>query len=99
VLNPLQPQLEPFDWALSWHGLVPLHQLAGLMEASFFPPWLALLHHWLSHSPDYDEVTRWYLEWKGRFPQVTSAMGGLRGGGGGRQGGRGGGTQPQAGLR
>lgn len=39
------------------------------METSFFPAWLALLHHWLSHSPDFDEVTRWYLEWKGRFPQ------------------------------
>jgi tuftelin-interacting protein 11 len=40
------------------------------MEASFFPAWLALLHHWLSHTPDFDEVTRWYLEWKSRFPQV-----------------------------
>ena len=38
MLNPLQPQLEPFDWALSWHGLAPLRQLASLMGASFPPP-------------------------------------------------------------
>lgn len=36
VLNPLQPQLEPFDWALSYHGLIPFSQLAGLMETA--PP-------------------------------------------------------------
>jgi hypothetical protein len=84
VLNPLQPQLEPFDWALSWHGLISLGQLAGLMETAFFPAWLALLHHWLSHTPDFDEVTRWYLEWKGRFPQVgeRAATGWERGAGG-----------------
>lgn len=28
-----------------------------------------MLHHWLSHAPNYDEVTRWYLGWKGLFPQ------------------------------
>lgn len=39
------------------------------MESSFFPAWHAILHYWLSHSPNYDEVTKWYLEWKGMFPQ------------------------------
>jgi tuftelin-interacting protein 11 len=69
VLHPLEPQLEPLEWALSWAGLLPLNQLAGLLEAAFFPAWLAILHHWLSAAPDFDEVTRWYLEWKGRLPQ------------------------------
>lgn len=27
-----------------------------------------VLHFWLSHSPNYDEVTRWYLGWKACFP-------------------------------
>jgi tuftelin-interacting protein 11 len=27
-----------------------------------------VLHFWLSHSPDYEEVTRWYLGWKAAFP-------------------------------
>jgi tuftelin-interacting protein 11 len=69
VLNPLAPQLQPFHWAMAWHGLLPTGHLAALLESSFFPAWHALLHHWLSHTPNYDEVTRWYLEWKGMFPQ------------------------------
>lgn len=67
-LNPLAPQVEPFDWALSWAGLAPTGQLAALLETSFFPGWLALLRHWLSGCPNYDEVTAWYLAWKGRLP-------------------------------
>eukprot|EP00775_Hariotina_reticulata_P006396 gene6396-6627_t len=69
VLNPLSPHLDPFHWALSWQGLMPTGHLAALMESCFFPAWHALLHHWLSHSPNYDEVTRWYLDWKAMFPQ------------------------------
>lgn len=69
VLNPNAPNLEPFNWALAWHGLMPTGHLAALMESSFFPAWHTILHHWLSHSPNYDEVTKWYLEWKGLFPQ------------------------------
>lgn len=41
---------------------------ASLLEAHFFPKWHAVLRHWLSGSPDYDEVTRWYLGWKALFP-------------------------------
>ena len=27
-----------------------------------------MLHFWLSHAPNYDEVTTWYLGWKAAFP-------------------------------
>ncbi len=27
-----------------------------------------MLHFWLMHTPDFDEVTRWYLGWKAHFP-------------------------------
>ena len=38
------------------------------------PPTLSqVLHYWLSHTPNYDEVTRWYLGWKGCFPSQVSA--------------------------
>jgi tuftelin-interacting protein 11 len=69
VLNPLEPQLEPFDWALAWAGLLPDWQLSALLESAFFPGWHAILRTWLSAQPDYDEVTRWFMEWKARFPQ------------------------------
>lgn len=42
---------------------------AALLEVHFFPKWHAVLRHWLSSSPDYDEVTRWYLGWKALFPE------------------------------
>jgi len=39
-------------------------QLISLLEDHFFPKWRAVLQHWLAHSPDYEEVTAWYLGWK-----------------------------------
>lgn len=41
-------------------------QLISLLEDHFFPKWRAVLQHWLAHSPDYEEVTAWYLGWKVR---------------------------------
>lgn len=35
-------------------------QLASLLEQYFFPKWHAVLRHWLSNNPNYDEVTRWW---------------------------------------
>ena len=29
---------------------------------------MQVLHYWLSHTPNYDEVTAWYLGWKSSFP-------------------------------
>jgi tuftelin-interacting protein 11 len=40
---------------------------------SFFPKWHAVLHAWLSAAPNFDEVTRWYLGWKGLFPEEARA--------------------------
>ncbi|PRW56706.1 septin and tuftelin-interacting 1-like protein 1 [Chlorella sorokiniana] len=69
VINPLHQELEPFNWVLAWQDVMPLGQMAALFESYFFPKWHAVLRHWLSNSPNYDEVTRWYLGWKSLFPQ------------------------------
>jgi len=37
----------------------PSLQLASLFEQYFFPKWHAVLRHWLTNNPNYDEVTRW----------------------------------------
>jgi hypothetical protein len=39
--------------------LCTVPQMASLFEQYFFPKWHAVLRHWLSNSPNYDEVTRW----------------------------------------
>lgn len=60
----------PMDAVLAWAGLVAAPQLVALLEGGFWPQWHGILGHWLSGAPDHDEVARWYLTWKGRFPQV-----------------------------
>lgn len=45
----------------------PPHQL-GLLESQFFPQWHAVLRHWLSNAPNFDEVTRWLTGWQAAFP-------------------------------
>ncbi len=69
VINPAAQQLEPFQWVMAWHGALAPRQLVALLEQGFFPKWHQVLHHWLQHKPNYDEVTRWYLGWKSLFPQ------------------------------
>ena len=63
-VNPAAQNLAPWHWAVAWAPLLPPGQLVGLLEAAFFPQWHAVLHHWLAHTPDYDQVTTWYLGWK-----------------------------------
>ena len=61
----------PFDAVLAWRGLVPTAALVALLEQGFWPQWHAILGHWLAGAPDQNEVARWYLSWKSRFPQVN----------------------------
>lgn len=72
-INPAAQVLDPLQWALAWADDMPARHLAALLETAFFPKWLAVLHQWLSARPDYDEVTRWFLGWKGLFPESLLA--------------------------
>ncbi|KAK9819736.1 hypothetical protein WJX72_001760 [[Myrmecia] bisecta] len=68
VINPLQQDLGPIQWVLAWHQVLPIQHMVALLERHFFPKWHHILHHWLSNSPNYDEVTSWYLGWKTLLP-------------------------------
>ena len=59
---------------VAWAPVLPRQQLISLLEDHFFPKWHAVLQHWLAHSPDYDEVTAWYLGWKARPAQAKLAL-------------------------
>ena len=65
----------PFDAVLAWRGAVPTAALVALLEQGFWPQWHAILAHWLVGAPDHNEVARWYLSWKSRFPQVRRRRG------------------------
>ncbi|CAL8461887.1 g1418 [Coccomyxa elongata] len=68
AVNPVAQDLAPWHWVMSWASVLPRPQLISLLEKHFFPKWHAVLQHWLAHNPDFDEVTAWYLGWKGMLP-------------------------------
>eukprot|EP01134_Creolimax_fragrantissima_P008130 CFRG8130T1 len=68
VINPQHQDLGPFTDVMQWIDILPHARILELLEQYFFPQWFNILVQWLNHSPDYDEVTRWYLGWKGLFP-------------------------------
>lgn len=72
-VNPAAQVLDPLLWVIAWADAMPARHLAALLESGFFPKWLSVLHQWLSARPDYDEVTRWFLGWKGQFPETLLA--------------------------
>lgn len=67
-INPAGQDMRPFEWVVAWADVMPAPSLAAILELGFFPKWHAVLHYWLSATPNYDEVTRWYLGWKSSFP-------------------------------
>lgn len=69
VLNPAQQDLEPFHWATAWDACLSSRLLAQVLDTAFFPKFHQVLYHWLSHQPDFDEVTRWFAGWRGMIPQ------------------------------
>lgn len=65
VINPHQQHLDQWHCVYEWRELLPIHIMAGLLDKFFFPKWLQTLALWLNHSPNYDQVTNWYIGWKG----------------------------------
>lgn len=68
VINPAHQQLNQFNWVMAWASAIPMHHMAGMLEAGFFPKWQLALYHWLCSNPNFDEVTQWYLGWKSLLP-------------------------------
>ncbi|XP_062521738.1 tuftelin-interacting protein 11-like [Corticium candelabrum] len=70
TVSPQKQELEPFNYVMAWQGMISDHHFASLFEKHFFPKWMQVLCAWLSNSPNYDEVTRWYLGWKSMFNET-----------------------------
>ncbi|XP_012559008.1 tuftelin-interacting protein 11 isoform X1 [Hydra vulgaris] len=66
-INPHQQILEPFHWVMAWKDIISVHHMVSILEKHLFPKLLQVLRKWLLNSPNYDEVTKWYLGWKSMF--------------------------------
>ena len=69
VINPLQQDLGAWNWVMSWNDMVPHQCMVTLLEKQFFPRWLQVLAAWLVNNPNYNEITNWYVGWKGLLPE------------------------------
>uniref|UniRef100_A0A8C3QGI9 G-patch domain-containing protein n=1 Tax=Cyanoderma ruficeps TaxID=181631 RepID=A0A8C3QGI9_9PASS len=73
IINPHQQHMDAFYWVIDWEGMISVSSLIGLLEKHFFPKWLQVLCFWLSNSPNYNEIIKWYLGWKSMFSDQVLA--------------------------
>eukprot|EP00210_Caulerpa_lentillifera_P005498 g5258.t1 len=67
-VNPLKHNLDCVEWVVRWQYIIPQQHLVNLLNSIFFPKWLRVLHHWLTHNANFEEVSNWYVSWKSAFP-------------------------------
>ena len=60
--------LDPWNWFIAWHDVVPLPSMIAILEKSFFPQWHQVLNAWLNTNPNYQEIQRWYSGWRSLIP-------------------------------
>ncbi|KAF7327485.1 Tuftelin-interacting protein 11 [Mycena kentingensis (nom. inval.)] len=77
-VNPRNQVLTPLTNVLLWVDIIRSSIFAQILETEFFPKWLNVLHIWLVQPKvSFDEVARWYEEWKRPFPDKVLDIPGI----------------------
>ncbi|XP_017098940.2 septin-interacting protein 1 [Drosophila bipectinata] len=71
VISPLHQDLELWNQVWEWHELIDPMYMALLLDKHFFPRWMQMLVMWLNQSPDYADISRWYINWKNMFSEAV----------------------------
>jgi len=69
AIDPANQDPRPLQWCLAWKSLIPTPLfITTLINSSLFNKLSICLHQWMT-SPDCDleEVSQWYLAWRGIF--------------------------------
>ncbi|KAI9329481.1 GC-rich sequence DNA-binding factor-like protein-domain-containing protein [Obelidium mucronatum] len=79
TVNPAAQDMKPLESVLEWRHLFPQPVFQHLIETEFFPKWIQVCWLWLgSPNVSFDEVSRWYLAWKGVFPEDVQEWSGVQ---------------------
>jgi len=70
TIDPAKQDPAPFKHVMEWVGSVEDSTIVQLLMGAFFPKWHQALYSWMTGSPNFEEVQRWYQGWKTMFPAV-----------------------------
>lgn len=61
--------MDQFNQVWEWHELISTNAMTQMLVKYFFPKWMQTLVIWLNQNPNLEQVSRWYLGWKGQFTE------------------------------
>lgn len=78
IINPLHQDMDQFNQVWEWHELMSTTAMAQTLVKYFFPKWMQTLVIWLNQNPNFEQVSRWYLGWKGQFNDAILQQNGVK---------------------
>lgn len=70
--------MDQFNQVWEWHELMSPTAMAQTLVKYFFPKWMQTLVIWLNQNPNFEQVSRWYLGWKGQFNDAILQQNGVK---------------------
>ncbi|PLB55075.1 putative G-patch domain protein [Aspergillus steynii IBT 23096] len=67
-VSPQDQDLTALNDVLAWKDFFKPKVMGLLLVAEFFPKWHFILHYWLTHDPNYEEVGEWFVWWRTQIP-------------------------------